>query len=637
MTPHPRLTRQFAYPLSDKPKAAAVGAVEDLVLPLGPPSHVWSDPVLRKTIDDHPDLFKRQPYTPYDVDAFRKALVTGPHPYPHREVAEAFLFNLEHGFWPCHSGDFSMISSFDYDKSKEDWAFVEEQGHKGFEQGRMSVAFKVRPPGTSFNPTFVRTPESGAKKRWIIDCTGSKINAEIAREDVSPVYDMVADFFRICRYILSRPTSERRRILATFKDDFADAFWGLAVCAEWQVRQLLHFVDAEGEEYFRVDWRLQFGNRSSPYLWSSCCGFVLWIAQEHYGLEHPMGYVDDLPGADGKEGFVRRSHLGKEFLVPIEQSKLLDAFDLVGAPYKVEKQINNLDQETGEVDPDALLTILGFDYSPRDLTFTIPEEWKVRFLTSSARFKKGVALPLPDWRSWLGKANYAAVIVPHVRWRLNLLHKRVAKLELDKGAEYPRIKYRVKDDEEEAIEAFSAEVASSVPMSIFDAVLQIWPKNAMDVVVYSDSCGLVDGGKVGGIGILIQSPKHLGLERAFAYRHDREFVHNNVAEGAAVYLAFLEVVKLVPQARRVLFYSDSTDVVYAIDAGKGEDELNRLAMRMRVLSSTRKIDFRVRWIKGTNNDPADRLSRRPLNDLHGTYGDRLSIITVDDYVLEGAC
>jgi ribonuclease HI len=332
-------------------------------------------------------------------------------------------------------------------------------------------------------------------------------------------------------------------------------------------------------------------------------------------------------------------HRGQSFVVPLEQAKLLDAFDLVLAPYEVEKQDNNLDEETGEVDPNKEVIVLGFKISARDLTFAIPNAWLSRFAAASDRFEKGVALPLSEWRSWLGKANYASTSVPHIRWRLNLLRKRLAKLEAEKGKDNPRIKYRVKEDEAEAISEFTRNAVGAEPLSIYDSILQVWPKNAMDVVVYSDSCGQTNPlvpSSGGGLGFYVSS-KYLQHDYAFAYRHDKPFLLNNHAEGAASYLGFLYALKLVPHAKRILLYTDSSDVVYVADAGKGEDSLNRLAMRMRVLSKARKVDYRVRWIPGDKNDIADALSRKPFHELYRTWGERLSSITVDQYVLEGAC
>lgn len=621
---HPRRTRFFAYPFRETPKCSAMNSLLTVPLPPYAPDSVRNDPQTLSILDTYSDYFQLAPQSPYDIDALENALLLGTPPHPRPDLVRRFCDVMRKGVWPSHNGNFEEVRDMDYPKSKEEWRMVEERGMEGFEEGRMSEAYRSPIVGTTSSPSFFTYPEFG-KTRQIIDPTGSRLNDGIDRNDVSPTYDLLPELVRLCRYLLSLRKEDRSRALALWKADVANAFWGIPVCPEWQLRQILRFLDDKGDEYFRVDWRLQFGSRASPFYWSIMEGFLLWLshAQED-GIEFPLGYVDDNFGADDSQRFVRvETPEGGSILVPPAQARMLSTFTTFGAPWKGSKQLNNLDQTTGAVTDEGALEVLGFKINGREFTISIPQNQKERFALQCSRFKKGTRIEIADWRSLLGRATFLATVCPWAKYHLKLLYSNISKVERA-NPNRSKLRYSVKEEEERAIESFLDEILHSDKLSIFDPLLQIWPQKAMDLVIYADACGLAEGGVGGGLGFVLAVPDYSN-DLTFYYRHSSPFVDNNYAEALAVYYALHYAILLLPpeRRRRVLVFSDSSSTIYSLDAGKGNLKMLRLADQLFRLTRSHDTDYRIRHVKGENNHIADALSREFPSKLRRLYGENL--------------
>ena len=482
----PRFARELSYPLDDPPSSNALEGLRRAKLCVSPPQCVLDDPVTKCTIASHPELFSVSAVTPYDVDALEQLLTRGPTRYPDQALVLEFLTGMRFGWWPYHDGDFSAVKSFDYPKSADDWAFIEEKGHEGFEAGRYSAAISTPPPGCTFSPTFVRNPVE-QKRRWIIDHSGSGLNGGISVELTHPRYDLLSDFIRLLRQLLSTSKQDRPRQIQLWRADVKDAFLGVPMRAEWQMHQLLRFMDADGHEYFRVDRCMEFGSRASPYLWSIVEGFLLHLAQAGGSVPTPLAFVDDAFGADAS-GRTVIVNVGKKLVRhPPQLAGMIEVFKSVGAPFAADKQLAG-----------SRLRILGIEVDAAEGTITVPDDQKRRFALLSDELLTPKPHGIAIYRTWLGRAQFVGVATPWAKWRLNLLYKAVAQWEHDKGR-HPTAKRRLKVEERRAVEAYLDEVLSSAPLSIFDATLQRWPMSACDVVVWSDSCGRAHDGK-GGLG-----------------------------------------------------------------------------------------------------------------------------------------
>ncbi|GAA5936891.1 hypothetical protein JCM10213_000131 [Rhodosporidiobolus nylandii] len=560
-----------------------------------PPEAALRDPVAHALLRKHRHLLDFEHRTPYHLDILERLLTTGDTRHPNQPLVLAFLHVMRNGAWPFHSGDFSQASSLDYPINEEDRAFVEQKGQDGFEAGRMSAPFTELEDGMICSPSFVRHP-TGGKARWIIDQTSSGLNAGIERDDVRPTYDMVDELVRLLRYLFSLPPEQRAEKVLLWRGDVKDAFWGIPVHVLWQLRQVLRFQDKDGNVYYRFDYRLQFGNRASPFLWSIAQGFLLWIARKSTSIACPFVFVDDSFGGDGSGKVVHREHHGEKVYLPQQLDELLDVYDLVGAPYDLLKQISSVDPKTGEVlDYIKLLGLL---------------------------FKKGEKVRLSTWRTWLGHAQFVGLAAPWAKWRLGRLYADVAKVERDQGGR--NVAFRVKDYQAEIVEWFLDEVLHAAPISILDATLQRWTIKDADVVIWADSCGVAFSGG-GGLGFVISS-KALGEggDLGYWYRHPTPITDNNFGEGVALYSAFDEAVKLFPSAKRFLLFSDNSAVIYAADAGRGTAAMLELAYRFFLLSRKAKVDYRVRHVPGRLNSRADTLSRAAPAQLRAEWGNKLS-------------
>ncbi|GAA5937514.1 hypothetical protein JCM10213_007262 [Rhodosporidiobolus nylandii] len=625
LSEHPRVTRFLSYTSLDPPHSKSLEALAASSFPIEPPSSLLEDPLVQRQLEDAADLLDFEHRTPYDLDKLEELLTSGATRYPDQELVKRYLYIMRHGAWPFHDGDFSDAKSFDYPKSKEELKFAEAQGHAAYEEGRMSAPFKTLKPGMTASPTFVRHP-AGGKDRWIFDQTASNLNAHIPSSLTSPTYDLLDSLIRLMRHILTLPPSQRADVITVWRGDIKSAFWGMPVHVLWQMRQAVRFVDEDGNEYYRLDYRLQFGNRASPYLWALTEGFLLWLAQRMTSIEHPFAFVDDAFGADGSGVVVKRVHRDEQLYLPKQLDELLSTWDVVKAPYELLKQLSTIDPHTGAFR--NLIRVLGLvirvHVDPRKCTVEVPEDQKKRFALLSEDFAKGEKVSVGKWRTWLGKAQFVGVVTPWAKWRLNRLYADLAKLERDfNGSGKGRV--RVKDYQTEIVFWFLDQVLHATPLSLFDATLQRWTIEDADVVVWSDSC-LVSASGGGGLGFVVASKAQgVGGDLGYYYRHPQPFVDNNFAEGAALYSGFETAIASHPGAKRFLLFTDSSTVVYAADAGRGSDEMLELAYRFVVKSNLTGVDFRVRHVSGRKNSRADVLSRAPFAQLRAEWGDRLRL------------
>lgn len=517
---------------------------------------------------------------------------------------------------------FSAVTSFDYPKSDDDWAFIEQKGHEGFEAGRYSVAFSTPPPGCTYSPTFVRNPVE-QKRRWIIDHSGSGLNNGIAAELTHPRYDLLSDLIRLLRQLLSTAKGDRPRQIQLWRADVKDAFLGVPMRAEWQMHQLLRFRDSDGREYFRVDQCMEFGNRASPYLWSIVEGFLLHLAQAGGFVPTPLAFVDDAFGADAS-GRTAIVNVGKKLVRhPPQLAGMIEVFKSVGAPFVADKQLAG-----------SRLRVLGIEVDAEEGSIAVPDDQKRRFALLSDELLAPKPHGIAIYRTWLGRAQFVGVATPWAKWRLNLLYKAVALWERDKGR-HPTAKRRLKVEERCTVEAYLDEVLSSAPLSIFDATLQRWPMSACDVVIWSDSCGCASNAR-GGLGFVLHDNRGSdGSDLGFYHRGDKPYSDNNLAEAIACFSAFETALQVHPRARRICLFTDSSATIYALDAGKGNERMLELAARMFRLSQERKVDYRVRHVPGERNTRADTLSRAPLAQLRQEWGDRLSYFSPSMLVTGG--
>ncbi|GAA5908377.1 hypothetical protein JCM6882_007920 [Rhodosporidiobolus microsporus] len=618
----PRLTRFLSYPLDDPPITHSLAALAHVRFPTSPPPSVLADPVTNDLLKSHPHLFDFEINQPYDLAALEDALTCGPTRYPHQGLVKDFLYNMRHGWWPLHDGDFVRAESSEYPMSPEDWRLVEEKGQEGFEEGRMGPAFPSLLPGMTSSPTFVRRPVGG-KPRWIIDHARSGLNDGIGPDDARPKYDMVEDLVRLMRHLLSLPRDERlpKLKLMLWRADIKNAYWGLPMHPYWQPRQALKFKNDDTDGYYRIDYRMEFGSRASPYLWSVAQSFMLWIAQESSSIEHPFAFVDDTFGADPSGQIMIKVVNKVKYHPPKQLFEMLGVFDRIKAPYDIIKQLASVDVATGTLVDwlKVLGLVLRVAKEPKDCTIEVPVDQKRQFALLSAEFSKGHKVTIAAWRTWLGRAQFVGLVSPWARWALNRLYVDLAKAEKDLGAGSTK-KIRVKEEQARVVDWYLEQVLHAPPLSIFDATLLCWPIAEMDVTVWSDSCGAASTGG-GGMGFVV-SVKDWGngSDLGYYYRHDTPFKDNNFAEGVALLEGFRTAVSLAPNARRFLLFTDSSTVIYAADAGRGTDKMLELAYRFFTTSQAARVDYRVRHVAGKKNGRADGLSRSPIVQLRAEWG-----------------
>jgi len=593
--PTPRLLRTLSYPIVTTPRTPAIDSTLTNPPLLRPPLSALQNPVLLATLTSRPDLFRVS--TPLHISH----LATFLEPHPNRPLVESVLLGLREGFWPGHDGNFDSIAHLADPPTRleeNDLVFLADSALKDFEKGYLSPAFDTLLPGMHISPSFVVRPEH-SRARQVCDQTISGLNDGISRAQARTQYDALAELGALMRY--RRRRGEDKHFHMLWKSDVAGGFRNLPVHPLWQLKQIhrIRLLDSKKRStvvYF-VDQRLILGGRMSPRIFCDVMNLINWATRYHFYLEFPLAFVDDDMGFDvsGGRAFVEHPETGERRLVCAEQAKLLQMWTFLGWPWDWAKQLES----------DSSLVMLGILVHAVDFTVTLTPMAIDDFVTFVHEFLafKQKRPPLFLWWRLLGYLNWICNVLPFIKFALQVLY---AKIE---GKSQRNAGVKINVEVERALLWIVEEVSSATPLSFLDPALEQWGRGDADVVLYSDACLVANrlspcDEPQSGLGFWARVK---GVKYSFWHRFPPSW-DIRYAEALAIFSAIIWAADTFAP-RRILLFTDSALNVYAFDSGKVHDDMLDLVGTTYRYLANRKIDLRVRPIRGEENKHADFLSR----------------------------
>ncbi|ORY90103.1 hypothetical protein BCR35DRAFT_255907, partial [Leucosporidium creatinivorum] len=553
----------------------------------GVPSSVSSDPVLLSTLASASRLFHVS--SPFHLDKLAVFLRV----HPNRPLIDSILVGLAEGFWPGHNGDFSTTRERQPTHSDEDYTFLADTAAAEFEKGWLSEPFSDLLPGMHVPPTFVvRLP--GRKPRQVVDQSSSGLNDGIDSSLSSVVYDTSRELGAVLRYHRFRGLDSAHHVI--FKSDVKSAFRNIPVSPFWQIKQVHRIrltIKGRHRWIFYVDRRLSLGGRCSPRIFCTIVNVIQFCTRIHFALDFPMGFVDDMFGADVSGLFAHVTHprTRESRLVPIQQARILTGWTLIGMPWEWDKQ----EWST------RYLVILGHLFDSVNLTITLPSNKKLLFADEVSSFLAQRNPPLVQWQRLAGYAQWACYTMPYAKFALQPLYDKMA------GKTMRRLGIHINVDTKRNLEWFVAELLAASPLSFLDPALDEWSSSDADITLITDACTNADVTDLPGLGFVVVDK--LGPPLHFFHRASSTMGDIQLLEGIAVASAIAWVLTARPLVRRILVRTDSAPVVYSFDAGSGSSELKELVWASYLQLKEKRVDLRVKHIPGVRNTTADDLSR----------------------------
>lgn len=604
----PRLRRAFHYPRGETtPPTPAVSSTFSQLPFSPPPRAVLDDPLLSSLLSDFPHLFSVS--SPINISRFRQ--LTKDH--PNRPLVESIIYGLTYGFWPGHSGEFGD-HGFDERTlprhSVEDEDFLADLTLKDFEAGRTSPFFDSLLQGMLISPEHV---VHGAKDRPVCDQSKSGLNDEVPRAAAKTTYDTLRDLGGVMRHRrrqnLRLPPSQRRQAMG-WKSDVSDAFRNVPVHPRWQAKQAKKVVivgrDGKRESKYCLDQRLMLGGRLSPIIWCTILNLILWATQQHFGVEFPLAFVDDVFGFDTSRIKLHVSHPdGKKRWVPREQALVLRVWIFVGIPWRWKKQEYSA----------SSLTILGHQVDFVGFSVTLPPLAKVEYGQAVDKFlasKRKKQPMLIDWQHLVGYGQWAITTLPFARFAFKPIYEKL------KGKSKRLLRVPINKEVRASLLWLKTEILESPPLDLLDPALEDWTRSEADSIFTVDACtvGAVvgDDSTVTVAGIGFWTTNRFGRREAYATRADQEWpLDIGYAEALAVHSAITVGLRDGARIQRLLVYSDSASSVYAFDSGRAQGRVHALVEDSYKALQAARVDLRVRHIHGDDNVTADRLSRKPID------------------------
>jgi hypothetical protein len=177
----------------------------------------------------------------------------------------------------------------------------------------------------------------------------------------------------------------------------------------WQIKQV---ITIDGMRH--VDWCMAFGSRTSPRIWCTFMGMVIWIAIHVYLLEDLLHYMDNAWSYDTDPTLQLYALYGAHY--PRKQVCLLQLWDEIGLPHEKHKQVFG-----------PSLEIIGPVLDPQDMTISMPAASKSELIIAICHFIDSSASrchTLVEWQRLLGWTNWAINVFPMIRPALQSSYAR---------------------------------------------------------------------------------------------------------------------------------------------------------------------------------------------------------------------
>ncbi|KAF8809398.1 hypothetical protein BYT27DRAFT_7222352 [Phlegmacium glaucopus] len=279
-----------------------------------PPLSETLNPIVRKTLADHPDLF--QIVMPINVNVFECLLAN----HPNQPFVHSVCLGLREGFWPWA------------DTLRDDLPYTHDESQP--------------PPSDPIQASFIQTQcemePNSTNLRLVTDHSAGQFSLNNMID-----HTLVTGFPLDNLQHLSEILDVRRSIgnvpITMWKSDISKAYHLLPVHPAWQIKQIntvngLHYVDRN----------LAFGSSASPGIFISFNSLIAWIAKYEKLFDYLANYVDDSSGCDLDGNTLLYEPY--QCYLPAHQKQLLDLWDELGIPHKCHKQVSG-----------CPLTIIGID------------------------------------------------------------------------------------------------------------------------------------------------------------------------------------------------------------------------------------------------------------------------------------
>jgi hypothetical protein len=558
------------------------------------------NPVVAKTVNEHPELFKV--VTPINVDQFENLLQS----HPNRPFVESVCKGLREGFWPpgadTHAGVYpdTLDESLPPPHDDRRAAFLENQIKIECEKGRFSGPFGPDLlPGMYCMPIHAVPKPNSDDFRLVNDHSFGdfSLNSMIPKSDHA-TYPL--DNLHLLGEVLLTlhdfgPDPDPDRELVMWKSDIAEAYRLIPMHPFWQVKQIVRV----GSKLY-ADHNAVFGNRESGDLFVSFAALVTWIAREIRAILFPLGYVDDNFGPNLKDD-VELYEPYAEFL-PTNQCRLLTLWDHIGIPHKRKKQISG-----------SPLVIIGIEVDPNLLTFTLPSQAKADLLDNLAKFcarhpkRRGgpptgsASFSLKEWQRLAGWLNWSFNVFPLLRPCLANVYAKISEKVNSKGIIY--INNLVRED----LEWAANHIKHSSGVYLLKSLR--WATSDADITIYCDA-------SLDSLGFWYPE-LHAGFHATIPELDSPCTIL--VFECFCVVSALRHASQFATNGARIVIYTDSENTVNMFSALRALPRYNPMIKQAVDILISKNLQLRVLHIPGSENGVADALSRSQLHrasELH---------------------
>ncbi|KAF8811736.1 hypothetical protein BYT27DRAFT_7276106 [Phlegmacium glaucopus] len=544
-----------------------------------PPLSETLNPIVRKTLADHPDLF--QIVTPINVDVFERLLAN----HPNQPFVHSVCLGLREGFWPW-ADTLRDDLPYTHDESRPPpsdpirASFIQMQCETEVEKGRFSQPFGTDLlPGMYSMPVYAVDKPNSTGLRLVTDHSAGQFSLNNMIDHTLVTGFPLDNLRHLGEILLDVRRSLGNVPITMWKSDISEAYRLLPVHPAWQIKQI---NTVNGLRY--VDRNLAFGSSASPGIFISFNSLVAWIAKYERLFDYLANYVDDSSGCD-LDGDTLLYEPYQCYL-PAHQKQLLDLWDELGIPHKHNKQVSG-----------CPLTIIGIDVDPNAMTLSLPFPSKDRlikelsFWASKPAKSCSGSFKLKHWERLAGWFNWALNVYPHLRPALNNVYAKIGGKRNRDQRIY--VNNAIRDDFRWAIHHLEASEGVHLLKSIH------WDPSVADYTIFCDACpeGLGFWYPADKTGFYAPTPVNVPTEFIFYF------------ESLCVLSALTDVQKKAPHGSRIIIYTDNSNTVDIFRSYRSLPPYNHLLKDAVDVILRNDYSLRVLHIPGTENVVADALSQ----------------------------
>jgi hypothetical protein len=577
----PKFLRHNIWAPGEFPSARSVADWTETAAPLpSPPQRELEDPIVTKTIQENPHLFKI--VTPINVDRFEELLRDHPNP----AFVASVCRGLREGFWPwadTHKDGYPTThdASLPPPRDPREAAFLESQRQEEIAKERFSPSFGPDLlPGMYSMPVHAVPKPNSSDLRMVTDQSAGEfsLNSMIPREDISgyPLDNMK----RLGDILLHIRKTEGDGRLVMVKSDVAEAYRLMPVHPYWQVKQVNTINGSRN-----VDRNNAFGGRGSGCIWIAFNGLVTWIAIHVKGIIWLCVYSDDSFMPEWSDRITWDPVLQKE--MPTSQVQLLELWRELGIPYKEKKQLSG-----------SPLTIIGIDVDPNAMTLTLPQKARDDLLAEITDFCKfpegarGVKHSLRRWQRLAGWLNWAFNVFPLLRPCLNNFYPKIA------GKDSPNQTIWTNTAVRQDLEWAANYIRASDGVHLLRSL--DWGVDDADVVILCDAC-------LDGMGFWYPA-FDAGFYAPVPSDASGEFI--SIYEALCVLSALEHAASLQANPSRIVILTDNSHTVDMFASLRAQPQFNEILKASVDIRLATDHQLRVLHIPGDRNYVADAISRR---------------------------